>query len=67
MNTHDRIIPLRVEAWSHKNSLIPPHFIEVPTFRLSTIFLLGFRNVPDEWYFRNVLTKFDIYVFIPTV
>ena len=47
---------------SHKNTLIPQHFIAVPTFRLSTIFLLGFGNVPDEGYFRNVLTKFDIYV-----
>jgi hypothetical protein len=47
---------------SHKNTLIPQHFIAVPTFRLSTIFLLGFGNVPDEGYFRNVFTKFDIYV-----
>jgi hypothetical protein len=27
---HDRIIPLREEAWAHKISFTPPLFIEVP-------------------------------------
>jgi hypothetical protein len=27
---HDRIMSLRVEVWTHKTSLTPPLYIEVP-------------------------------------
>jgi len=47
-NRHDRIISLRGEVWTHKTSLTPPLYIEVPVpteeCEWSCICMLGLSN-----------------------
>ena len=48
---HDSIISLRGEGWTHKTSLTPPHFIEVPVsshffFNLMFAIIIG-----SDWNF----------------